>query len=121
MTPKPSTRIALVSALALALLGCGGANPGPQSATTTVGTAGATLKTTSVAVSIPPGAVTSAVTVTIRETEPHHAGRTARVELEPRGLALAQPAVVAMQVDDSNARVRIIGVDDSTGQEQLED
>jgi hypothetical protein len=104
----------VVTLATLALVGCGGAKA-PQD-TATVGTAGATLSAGRVTLTIPAGALGSATQITLREAEPHHAGRAVRVEIEPRGLQLGRAANLAVQVDDSNGRVRMIDVSDDASE-----
>jgi hypothetical protein len=110
---KQSLGSVLVTLATLALFGCGGAaNPTQSSAT--VGSAGATLTAGRVTLTIPAGALSSASQITVREMEPHHAGRAVRVEIEPRGLQLGRSANLAVQVDDSNGRVKMIADDDTS-------
>ena len=97
--------------LAAAVAACGGSST--PATVQTVGPAGATLKTASAALTIPAGAVAQDVQVTVREAEPHHQGRAVRIEVEPHGRALASAARLSIQVDDSNARVKMHdGADD---------
>src|SRR5439155_15385018 len=106
-------------AAALLLAACSGSNPSSQ---TTVGSAGATLKTGTSTLSIPAGALTTDTQVTLRETAPEHAGRTTRIEVEPHGMALGQPARLSVHVDDSNVRVKMHdGSDDSLKDVEVED
>jgi hypothetical protein len=104
---------ALAAAMAFALTACGGAGDSSDGAQTsaTVGAAGGTLRAGSATLTVPAGALSSDVQVTLREAAPQ-AGRAARVEIEPRGLALGQAGVLAVRVDDSNGRVRMMRVDD---------
>jgi hypothetical protein len=109
----------VVAVAVVALAACGGSS---QPATTqTVGSAGATLKTSTSALTIPAGAVTQNVEVTLREAEPRHQGRAARVEVEPRGLALAVPGRLSVQVDDTNAKVKMHDANDDLVQVEVED
>jgi hypothetical protein len=61
------------------------------------------------------------VQITVREAEPHHQGRVLRIEVEPHGLALAQPAQLSIRVDDSNARVKMLDDDGALAQVEVED
>ena len=47
----------------------------------------------------------------MREAEPHHLGRATRIEIEPHGLELEHGALLSVQVDDRNGRVRMIQVE----------
>jgi len=68
-----------------------------------------------------PGTFAQSTQVTLRETEPQHAGRSNRIEVEPHGLALAQPARLSVRVDDSNARVKMHDGNDDLVQVEVED
>lgn len=105
--------------VAVALAACGGA--GQPATTQTVGSAGATLKAGSAALTIPSGALAQTVQVTLREAEPQHQGRVARVEVEPRGLSLSSPARVSVQLDDSNAKVKMHDANDDLVPVEVED
>jgi hypothetical protein len=127
MNPKTTMTFAalknafLAAAVAIVAAGCGAGSPASSvrsSQTATVGAAGATLRTAAVTVSIPAGALSDDVQVTVREAEPRHAGAAARVELEPRDLRLAASAVVVVRVDDRNGRVKMS--DDSGNLVQVE-
>jgi len=109
----------LVACAALAAAACGGA--GNPSMTQTVGSAGATLKAGAATLTVPSGALAQSTQVTLREAEPQHQGRDRRIEIEPRGLALAQPARLSVQVDDSNAKVRMHDANDDLVQVEIED
>ena len=47
--------------------------------------------------------------------------RAARIEVEPHGKALAQAARLSVQVDDTNARVKLHGKDDALVETEIED
>jgi hypothetical protein len=113
----------LAAALALLAAGCGSsATSAPRaSQSALVGAAGATLRAGAVTVTIPAGALSSDVQVTVREAEPHHAGGAARVELEPNDLPLAAPALVSVQVDDRNGHVKMLDDAGNAVQVELED
>jgi hypothetical protein len=118
MTSKNLTLVAVFASAALTLVGCGGAgSSGATQSTATVGAAGATLRAGQASLSIPAGALASDTQITLRETEPHHVGRVARIELEPHGLALAQAAHLSIKLDDKNVKVKML--DDSTETEHL--
>ena len=111
----------LLGVAAVVLVACGG---GSDKASTlqTVGPAGATLKAGAATLTIPAGALTTNAQVTLREAEPQHQGRVERVEVEPHGLALAQPAQVSVKVDDTNAHVSMHdGADDSLTDTEIEE
>jgi hypothetical protein len=118
-TLKTLKQLLLSAALALAATGCGSsASSSGASQTALVGAAGGTLRAGAVTVSIPAGALRDDTQVTVREAEPRHAGSVARVELEPNDLPLAANAVVVVQVDDRNGRVKMS--DDSGNLVQVE-
>jgi hypothetical protein len=100
----------LAALTTLVFFGCG-SGASPQQATASIGAAGGTLRAGSAALSIPAGALASSTQVTVRELEPHHAGRAVRVEVELGGLRLAVPGQLAVQVDDSNGRVKMVHVE----------
>src|SRR5690349_9941107 len=103
----------LAALTTLAVVGCGGASPSNQ-ATLTLDATGGTVRTGSAALTIPAGALSSAVAVTLREVEAHHPGRAVRVEVELGASPLAAPAQLAVQVDDSNGRVKMLSDDNGT-------
>jgi hypothetical protein len=129
MNPKTTMTFAavknafLAAAVAIVAAGCGSTSPGTalSSQTATVGAAGGTLRTGAVTVSIPAGALSDDVQVTVREAEPHHAGAVARVELEPRDLRLGASAVVVVRVDDRNGRVKMSDDSGNLVQVEIED
>ena len=121
MTLNPLKNAFLAAAVAVVAAGCGSAGTASPSQTALVGSAGATLRTASVTVSIPAGALSSDVQVTLRETEPHHAGRAVRVELEPHDRTLAANALVSVRVDDRNGRVKMVDDAGQLVQVELED
>jgi hypothetical protein len=114
------TKIVLVAATSIALAACGGGN-NKASTVQTVGAGGATLKAGAATLTIPAGALTQNTQITLREAEPHHQGRVFRVEVEPHGLGLAQPAHVSIQVDDSNAKVKMHDSNDDLVDLEVED
>jgi hypothetical protein len=109
-------RFALVGLLVAAA--CGGGNPSTQQ---TVGTAGATLQAGAATLTIPAGALTADTQVTLREAEPQHAGRSVRIEVEPKGTPLAVAARVSIHVDDANVKVKMHGSDDGLLDVEVED
>ena len=111
--------IAFIAA-SLAAVACGGSSSGPSTAQT-VGSAGVTLSTKTATLTIPAGTFAQSTQVTLRETEPQHPGRSNRIEVEPHGLALAQPARLSVRVDDSNARVKMHDGNDDLVQVEVED
>ena len=111
-----SSRIVLVASVALAA--CGGGTP---STVQTVSSAGATLKAGSSTLTIPANAVAQSTQITLREAEPQHQNRVQRIEVEPRGLSLTQPARLSVQVDDSNAKVKMHDGSDDLVQVEVED
>ena len=112
MMPRKTNRIVVAAAASLTLLGCGSGTSNP-STSQTVGASGATLKAGVATLTIPAGALSQSTQVTLREAEPQHQGRVERVEVEPHGLALAQPARVSVRVDDANAKVKMHDDDDA--------
>jgi len=117
MMPKLN-RIALTAAALLTFAACGGGN---ASTAQKVGAAGATLKAGAATLTIPAGALTQDTQVTLREATPEHSGRAERIEVEPHGQVLAQPARISIHVDDSNAKVKMHGDDDSLVDVEIED
>lgn len=115
----PMHRNVLVTAAAVALVACGGSSK--PSTAQTVGSAGATLKAGTATLTIPAGALTQSTQVTLREAEPQHQGRAERIEVEPHGLALAQPAHLSVRVDDANARVKMHDANDDLVEVEVED
>jgi hypothetical protein len=107
------------AAVSLALAACGGTSK--PSTVQTVGSAGATLKAGAATLSVPAGALTQNTQVTLREAEPRHQGRVNRIEVEPHGLSLAQPARLSVVVDDSNAKVRMHDGNDDLVDVEIED
>lgn len=112
MTGRNPSRLALGVAAAFALAACGkSADNSKPSATTVVGPTGGTVSTGAATLTVPAGALAQPTQITVTEAEPHHAGNTMRVEIEPHGQALAVPARLGMRFDDANAKVKL--VDDS--------
>jgi hypothetical protein len=106
------TRLALGLAAVLAVAACGKSHDSLPSASLVVGPLGGTISTGGAAtLTIPAGALATPTQITVTEAEPHHAGRTLRVEIEPHGQAVGLPARLAVRFDDSNAKVKL--VDDS--------
>ncbi len=114
--------IAVASAAALALLGCGSSSR-PSTTATVVASQGATLTAGAATLTIPAGALTKDTTVTLREAEPQHANRTTRVEIEPHdSLAAGHEAHVSVKVNDANPKVKMhSGSDDSLEDVEVED
>jgi hypothetical protein len=118
MTSMKMNQILFACTASLMAIACGGSSP---STAQTVGAAGATLTAGAATLTIPAGALTQNTAVTLREAEPHHAGRVTRVEVEPHGLALGQPARVSVKVDDSNAKVKMHDDNDALVDVEVED
>jgi hypothetical protein len=110
--------LALASLVLVAACG-GGSNR--ASTVQTVGSAGATLKAGAATLTIPAGAFSQSTQVTLREAEPQHQGRVERVEVEPRGTTLLQPANLSVKVDDSNAKVKMHDGNDDLVDTEIED
>ncbi len=121
MNPRNWTRLMVAFAASISLIGCGGSSSARPSTTATVGAAGATLKAGQATLTIPANALSAATQVTLREAEPQHQGRVERVEVEPHGLALSQPAHVAVRVDDNNAKVKMHDDNDDLTSVEIED
>ena len=114
----------LAAAIAIVASGCGAGAPGlgtRASQTALVGAAGGTLSAGAVTVTIPAGALSDDVQVTVREAEPHHAGAVARVELEPNDRPLAANALVSVRIDDRNVHVKMVDDAGQLVQVELED
>lgn len=112
---------AIVAAATLVLFGCGSSGSPGSSTSASIGAAGGTLKIGRVALSVPANALSGDVRITVREAEPRHVGRAARVEVEPSGLRLAQPAMLSVKIDDSNPRVKLVSDDGQLAQVEVED
>lgn len=111
---------------ALALAACGGGSSSPSNGSTTrlvAASAGATIVAGAATLTIPPGALTQDTQVTVREAEPHHAGRAARIEVEPHdALAAGHEALLSVEVSDSNPKVMMHdGADDALEDVEVED
>jgi len=71
----------------------------------TIGSAGGTISTPSgISLRVPAGALSTPADLRIVEVAPSGAAM-ARIQLEPRGLALASPATLTFKVADGNVRV----------------
>lgn len=105
--PKTLAGTIAAAIASLSLTACGSSGATPTSATQVIGAGGGTIQVGSSALSIPAGALGAPTQVTIREAEPHHAGRAVRIEIEPGGTKLAVPAQVAVKVDDTNVHVKM--------------
>ena len=119
ISPKMN-RILPAAVAALTAIACGSGKNGAATVQT-VGAAGATLTAGAANLTIPAGALTQNTQVTVREAEPHHANRATRIEVEPHGLALAQPALMSVKVDDSNAKVAMHDDNDDLVDVEVED
>jgi hypothetical protein len=101
MTTSPSNRLLLATALATLATACAGGS----SSSGTVGPAGGTISSPSgVALQVPAGALSQPVALRIVEVAPGPGG-VARVQLEPRGTALAAPATLSFELQDGNVVV----------------
>jgi hypothetical protein len=120
MTLTHSSRLTLGALVALHLGACG-SSATPTQRTSTVGAAGATLHVGRSTLAIPAGALSAPTSITVREAEPRHAGRAARVELEPHGLALGTPAQLVVEVSDDNVKVKLHADDDGLLPVEVED
>jgi len=120
------TSTSVLAALALALVACGGSSSSSSPPTTTrlvSASAGGTLVAGAARLTIPPGALAQDTQVTLREAEPHHAGRAARFEVEPHdALVPGHEALLSVEVSDSNPKVAMHdGGDDSLEDVEVED
>ncbi len=112
---------------ALALVACGGGGSGSStSASTTMlvsASAGATLAAGAATLTIPAGALAQDTQLTLREAEPHHAGRAARIEVEPHdALVAGHDALLSVEVDNANPKVMMHdGSDDALQDVEVED
>lgn len=97
------TRIGLSLAVLVATA-CGGAKS--DVTTTTLGSAGGTLKTANVRLDIPAGALHTPTQISLRETQ-GPTGTVRRVDIQPGGLALAAPARVSIRDDGSQGPFRL--------------
>jgi hypothetical protein len=120
MKTKMNMNWIVPAAASLLLAACGGGSS-KASTVQTVGSAGATLIAGQATLSIPAGALSSSTQITLREAEPRHTGRVERVEVEPHGLPLAQPARISVKVDDTNAKVKMHDSNDDLVDVEVED
>jgi len=96
-----TTRIGFILSLSTLIAACSGHDP----MSTSIGAAGGSVTTQSgITLRVPAGALSQPTELRIVETPPRD-GAMARVELEPRGLALAAPATLAFKVEDANVRL----------------
>lgn len=114
-----------VTVTVLALIGCSGSSSTPRASTTRAVTAatGGTLTAGAATLSIEPGALTQDTTITLREAEPHHAGRATRIEVEPHdALTALHEAHLSVRVGDTNPVVTMHqGADDSLEDVEVDD
>jgi hypothetical protein len=100
--------VTLGAAASLVAAGCGsGSSASKPSTTATVGPTGLSIKAGSTTLSIPPNAVSTPTSITVREAEPKHGG-VQRVEVEPHALALAVPAKLSVTVNDQNVKLKLV-------------
>ncbi len=111
----------IVTATAIAMLGCGSSSP--SSSQLVPASSGATLTAGAATLTIPPGALTHDTNVTLREADPQHAGRTTRVEVQPHDtLAPGHVALLSVKMSDGNVRVRMHhAADDSLADVEVDD
>jgi hypothetical protein len=121
MTGTNPSRLALGVAAAFALAACGKSADNKPSATAVIGPTGGTVSTGAATLTVPAGALAQSTQITVTEAEPHHAGRTLRVEIEPHGQALSVPARLAVRFDDSNARVKLVDDNGTLHSVEVED
>ena len=113
-----------VTVAVLALIGCGSSSTSRPSTTQTVAAAtGGTLTAGAATLSIEPGALAQDTTITLREAEPRHAGRAARIEVQPHdALTALHEAHLSVRVSDSNPKVTMHqGADDSLEDVEVDD
>jgi hypothetical protein len=123
LNPRNSIRFAVSAAAAITMIGCGSTSSRPSTTQTVTASTGATLTAGVATLTVPPGALTRDTTVTLREAEPQHASRAARVEVEPHdALAAGHEAHLSVKVSDTNPRVKMHqGADDSLEDVELAD
>ncbi|MCM2333764.1 MAG: hypothetical protein NDI82_07435 [Anaeromyxobacteraceae bacterium] len=98
-----TSRIALALSLASLVAACSGHDP--MSSSSSIGADGGTVTTASgITLRVPAGALSTQTEVRLLETQPRD-GAMARVEVEPRDLALAVPATLSFEVEDGNVRL----------------
>lgn len=123
MRLKLEVRTLIAATSAFAIVGCGGGSGSskPTATRTVAAAAGATITAGAATLTIPPGALARDTSITLRETEPQHAGREVRVEMEPHD-ALNLPATLAIQAKEGNVRMKMHkGDDDSLQDVEVED
>jgi len=112
----------IVATGALMVVGCGSASTKASSSKTVTASSGGTLTAGVATLTIPPGTLARDTTVTLREAEPQHSGRAARVEVEPHDALIAGQALLGVRINDSNVRVKIHrGADDSLADVEVDD
>ena len=113
----------LVASCAVAVIACGGSSTNSSSSQTVTASTGATLTAGAATLTIPPAALTHDTTVTVREAEPQHAGRVARIEVEPHdALVAGHVALLSFKLSDGNVRVKMHqGTDDSLKDVEVDD
>jgi hypothetical protein len=118
-----NTSFIAAASAALALIGCGGTSTKPSTTQTVNASTGATLTAGAATLTIPAGALARDTSVTLREAEPRHAGRAARVEIEPHDtLVGGHEAHLSVRVSDDNPRVKMHqGDDDSLQDVEVDD
>jgi hypothetical protein len=96
-----TTRIGFILSLSTLIAACSGHDP----MSTSIGAAGGSVTTQSgITLRVPAGALSQPTELRIVESQPRD-GAMARVELEPRGLALAVPATLSFKVEDGNVKL----------------
>ena len=101
-------RFGLLVAIATLVTACGG---NPRSAATVIGPQGGSVTTESgVTLKVAPGALASATQVTVSEAAPR-AGALRRIEVEPRGMALAAPAVISVKVEGDSTTMKLVEIE----------
>jgi len=103
------SRLSLVASFALAA--CGGSPSAQRTvlASGRVGPQGGTVQSATARLDIPAGALRSEVEIHLLETEPHHG--VARVELEPRGLALAGRGHLSVRMPAGVGPLKMVGME----------
>jgi hypothetical protein len=101
------SRLALFVAVAAITAACGGS---PKSSAR-IGPAGGTVSTPGgVTLKVAPGAVAVETEVKVTETQPRH-GALRRIEIEPKGLALAAPSLVSVQISGDSTTVKLVRIE----------
>ena len=121
-----TTRMAVLAVVAVAMSACGGGamgggsgsagSGGGSSTAAVIGPSGGTVSAGAVALTVSPGALSKETQISVTELPSGEGQR--RIEIEPRGLALAAPSRLSVRSDDGNAHdERLVEIEHSSSGE----